>query len=63
MKFSIGDKIVLKRTDEEGIVVGFIGKDMLEVEVNGTHFPVYMDEVDHPYLKWFTEKSKQKKIK
>ena len=61
MKFSIGDKIVLKRTDEEGVVVGFIGKDMLEVEVNGTHFPVYMDEVDHPYLKWFTEKSKQKK--
>jgi hypothetical protein len=29
---------------------------MLEVEVNGTTFPVYTDEVDHPYLKWFTEK-------
>lgn len=61
MKFSIGDKIILKRTGEEGTVTDFIGKDMLEVEVGGTHFPVYMDDVDHPYLKWFTEKNKQVK--
>jgi hypothetical protein len=61
MKFSIGDKIILKRTGEEGTVTDYIGKDMLEVEVNGTHFPVYTDEVDHPYLKWFTEKNQQKK--
>jgi len=61
MKFSIGDKVVLKRTGEEGTVAGFIGSDMLEVEVNGTHFPVYSDDVDHPYLKWFTEKNQQKK--
>lgn len=61
MKFSIGDKIILKQTGEEGTVTDFIGKDMLEVEVKGTHFPVYTDEVDHPYLKWFTEKNKQKK--
>jgi len=58
MKFSIGDKIILNRTGEEGTVTGYIGKDMLEVEVNGVHFPVYADEVDHPYLKWFTEKKK-----
>lgn len=58
MKFSIGDKIILNRTGEEGTVVGFVGKDMLEVEVGGVHFPVYTDEVDHPYLKWFTEKKK-----
>lgn len=56
MKFSIGDKIVLKRTGEEGHVVAYINKQMMEVEVGGTTFPVYMDEVDHPYLKWFTEK-------
>lgn len=61
MKFSIGDKIILKRTGEEGTVADYIGKDMLEVEVNGTHFPVYIDDVDHPYLKWFTEKNKQEK--
>jgi len=63
MKFSIGDKVILKRTGEEGTVTDFIGKDMLEVEVKGTHFPVYTDEVDHPYLKWFTEKNQHKKTK
>lgn len=59
MKFSIGDKIVLKRTGEEGHVVSFIGKQMLEIDVDGTVFPVYEEEVDHPYLKWFTEKKKK----
>lgn len=63
MKFSIGDKVVLKRTGEEGIVVSYINDKMVEVEINNTTFPVYLDEVDHPYLKWFTEKKKPKKIK
>ncbi len=63
MKFSIGDKILLKRTDEEGTVVAIISPTMMEVEVNGVQFPVYTDEVDHPYLKWFTQKKKaQKKV-
>jgi hypothetical protein len=61
MKFSIGDKIVLKRTGEEGIVLSYINKQILEVEVNGTSFPAYEDDIDHPYLKWFTEKKPQKK--
>jgi len=61
MKFSVGDKIIIKRTGEEGIVTGFIGKDMLEVEIGGTQIPVYTDEVDHPYLKWFTEKNTKAK--
>jgi hypothetical protein len=56
MKFSIGDQVLLKRTGEEGRVVSFLSPGMMEVEVNGIHFPVYADEVDHPYLKWFTEK-------
>lgn len=59
MKFSIGDKILLKRTDEEGIVIAIISPTMMEVEVNGVQFPVYSDEVDHPYLKWFTQKKKE----
>jgi hypothetical protein len=62
MKFSIGDKIVLKRTGEEGVVTAYINQQMLEVEVNGTVFPVYADEVDHPYLNWFIEQKKQKKV-
>lgn len=61
MKFTIGDKILLKRTGEEGHVVALIDKQMMEVEVNGTAFPVYIEDVDHPYLKWFTEKKPQKK--
>ncbi len=59
MKYSIGDIILLKRTGEEGRVVDFVNNEMIEVEVGGTHFPVFMDEVDHPYLKWFTEKKKK----
>ncbi|MFT4061764.1 MAG: Smr/MutS family protein [Edaphocola sp.] len=58
MKFSIGDIVLLKRTGEEGRVTELLGAGMLEVEVNGTHFPVFLDEVDHPYLKWFTEQRK-----
>jgi hypothetical protein len=56
MKFSIGDKVVLKQTGEEGHVTAYINKEMIEVEVGGTTFPVYIEEIDHPYLKWFTEK-------
>lgn len=56
MKFSIGDAVLLKRTGEEGHIVSFLSKTLIEVAVNGVQFPVYEDEVDHPYLKWFTEK-------
>lgn len=59
MKFSIGDKVILKHTDEEGVVTAYINTDMVEVEVAGVSFPVHMDEIDHPYLKWFTEKKIQ----
>jgi len=61
MKFSIGDKIVLNRTGEEGHVTAYINKQMLEVEVGGTVFPVYIEDIDHPYLKWFTDKTVKKK--
>jgi hypothetical protein len=61
MKFSIGDKIVLKRTGEEGHITAYINEQMMEVEVNGTMFPVYTDDIDHPYLKWFTGKTAKKK--
>lgn len=61
MKFSIGDKILLRRTGEEGVVIALLSASMMEVEVKGIHFPVYTDEVDHPYLKWFTEQKKAQK--
>jgi len=63
MKFSIGDAVLLKRTGEEGTIVSFLSKTMLEVEVKGVHFPVYEEDVDHPYLKWFTEKKTAQKKK
>lgn len=63
MKFSIGDRIILKRTGEEGFVTAYINREMLEVEVNGTTFPVYYEDIDHPYLTWFTEKKKVSKPK
>lgn len=61
MKFSIGDIVTLKRTGEEGHVIAFIGEAMVEVEVNGTIFPVYAEDIEHPYLRWFTDKNKKKK--
>ncbi len=61
MKFTIGDRILLKKTNEEGFVTNYIDKQMIEVKVGGTVFPVHMDEIDHPYLKWFTEKTAKKK--
>ncbi len=61
MKFSIGDKILLKRTGEEGHVTAFIDRQMLEVEVDGIVFPVYLEDIDHPYLTWFTTKPAKKK--
>lgn len=60
MKFSIGDIVLMKRTGEEGRVIGFVNREMIEVEINGTHFPAFLDEVDHPYLKWFTDKKKDR---
>ncbi len=63
MKFSVGDIVLLKHTGEEGRVVGYINEEMVEIEVAGTHFPVFLDEVDHPYLNWFREKSNKKQEK
>lgn len=58
MKFSIGDRVVLKATGEEGIVRGILAGDLVEVESGGVLFPAYTDDLEHPYLKWFLEKKK-----
>lgn len=63
MKFSEGDKMLIKRTGEEGHVVALIDKHMVEVQVGKTIFPIHVDEIDHPYFKWFTEKNKEIKQK
>ncbi|MDI9320699.1 MAG: Smr/MutS family protein [Phycisphaerales bacterium] len=63
MKFSVGDKMLIKKTGEEGIVVALLDNTMAEVSVGGTIFPIYIDEIDHPYLHWFTQKNKDEQTK
>lgn len=56
MKFEIGDKVVVKHSNEEADVIEVINKDMVMVEIRGVKFPVYNDQLDYPYYKRFTEK-------
>lgn len=56
MKYQLGDKIILLHSDEEGEVVDIINDKMVLVDISGVRFPVYMDQIDFPYFKRFTEK-------
>jgi len=61
MKFTVGDKVLLTQTGEEGIITGELGGGMYEVTVRSISFPAYEDQLEHPYLKWFLEQRKAKK--
>ncbi|MEO8719528.1 MAG: Smr/MutS family protein [Ginsengibacter sp.] len=56
MKFQLGDSILLLHSQEEGEVVDIISDEMLLVEVGGIRFPVYIDQIDFPYFKRFSQK-------
>lgn len=56
MKFQVGDKVVVRISNEEGEVKDIIDDKMVLVEVRGVKFPAYTDQLDFPYFKWFTEK-------
>ena len=56
MKYQIGDKVLILHSNEEAEVIDIINDKMLLVDVGGVQFPVYMDQVDFPYFKRFTEK-------
>ena len=56
MKYQIGDIVLILHSNEEGRVVDIINDKMLMVDVKGISFPVYMDQVDFPYFRRFTEK-------
>lgn len=56
MKFQIGDKVLIIHSNEEGEVIDIINKKMVTVDVGGVEFPVYIDQIEHPYYKRFTEK-------
>ncbi|MEO8769118.1 MAG: Smr/MutS family protein [Ferruginibacter sp.] len=64
MKYEVGDKIIVLLTDEEGKVVEIMNDKMLMIEVRGVKFPAYMDQVDFPYFKMFSQKKivEKKKI-
>ncbi|MBO9203639.1 MULTISPECIES: Smr/MutS family protein [Niastella] len=55
MKFEVGDKVVVNKTNEEGEVIEIINDKMVMVEVRGVKFPAYVDQLDFPYFKRFTE--------
>jgi hypothetical protein len=57
MKFQIGDKVLLLHSNEEGEIIDIINDEMVLVDVGGVSFPAYIDQLDFPYYKRFTEKS------
>ncbi len=65
MKFQIGDKVTVLHSNEEAEVVEMINDKMVMVDVRGVKFPAYIDQLDFPYFRRFTEKNNipQKKEK
>ena len=63
MKYEPGDPIIVLHTGEEGSVVEIMNEKMVMIEVKGVSFPAYMDQIDFPYYKMFTEKKSLPKRK
>ncbi len=63
MKYEIGDKILVLLTQEEGKVVEIINEKMVMIDVKGVRFPAYMEQIDFPYFKMFSEKKPVEKKK
>jgi len=56
MKYQVGDIVLILHSNEEATVTDIINDKMLMVDIEGVSFPVYMDQVDFPYFKRFSEK-------
>lgn len=56
MKYQVGDEIIVLHSNEEGKVIELLNDKMVMIEVRGVKFPAYMDQIDFPYFKRFTEK-------
>ena len=63
MKYEIGDKIIVLQTNEEGRVIEIVNEKMVMIEVRGVKFPAYMDQIDFPYFRMFTQKKEVEKKK
>lgn len=55
MKFQTGDKVVVKHTNDDGVVIDIINDKMVLLEVKGVRFPAYTDQLEFPYFKMFTQ--------
>jgi len=55
MKFQIGDRVLILHSNEEGEVIDVINDKMVMVDVRGVKFPAYIDQLDFPYFKNFSE--------
>ena len=55
MKYQVGDRVLIIHSNEEGEIIDIINDKMVTVDVNGVKFPVYMDQIDFPYFKRFSE--------
>lgn len=63
MKFSVGDKIKLRKTGEEGVVVDIVQNRYLSVRVEGVVIPAEEGDLDFPYLDWFLkDRAKAKEL-
>jgi hypothetical protein len=56
VKYQVGDEILVLLSNEEGRIVEIMNDKMVMIEVRGVKFPAYMDQIDFPYFKRFTEK-------
>jgi hypothetical protein len=56
MKYQVGDEILVLHSNEEGHIIEIMNDTMVMIEVRGVKFPAYMDQIDFPYYKRFTEK-------
>ncbi len=56
MKYQVGDEILVLLSNEEGRIIEIMSDTMAMIEVRGVKFPAYMDQIDFPYFKRFTEK-------
>lgn len=56
MKYQLGDTVLLLHSDEEGQIIEIINDKMVMVNVKGVKFPAYLDQIDFPYFKRFSQK-------
>src|ERR1700758_5464192 len=56
MKFQVADRVLVLHSNEEGEVIDIINNKMVMVDVRGVKFPAYIDQLDFPYFKKFSEK-------